>query len=138
MREKGKIKSIENGKAVVELNAGDSCQSCQLKGCCHAVGGTNRVLHVDNPGEKYQPEDWVEIETSPGSFLTAAFMVFLFPLFLAFIAYFIVSSSVDQQKGMLAFWSSFIIAELLVVLFDRTVGRKKRFQPKIISKISGD
>lgn len=135
MREKGKIKSIDDEKIVVELNTSESCQSCHLKGCCHAKSGTSRVLHLENTQNGYQPDDWVEIETSPRSFLTAAFLVFLFPILLALIAYFIISFYVNSQKGIMAFWITFVVAELMVVFIDRSIGRKKRFQPRIVSKL---
>jgi positive regulator of sigma E activity len=135
MREQGQIVRVEKDKLVVKMDAGSGCHSCGLNHCCHSIGGSGRELTLRNPGGSYKPGDTVEIEISPRSVLTAAFLVFLLPLILSVSVYVLVYQSTrNTGYGLLAFFISFGLSEALVAGIDRLVGRKSYFQPRIIGQ----
>jgi len=137
MRELGQIISVDRGKALIRMDPHGGCDKCGLNGFCQATGTGSRELHLSLRGEDYQPDDLVEIETAPGSVITAAFLVFIFPLIVSIAAYALVSGR-TQSEGyrILAFLVTFVCAELVVMAADRILGRKQLFQPRIVKRIS--
>ena len=85
-------------------------------------------------GISCRPDDSVEIETPARSFLTAAFLVFIFPLILSIAASFAVAS-IDRRYAAAGFFGTFLFAELLIFGIDRIFGRNIYFQPKITGRI---
>ncbi len=136
MRETGYICDVKEGKAVLELTAGGGCKNCALNGVCTTSGSDTRKLELPFGVLDLKRGDLVEIETSPRSRITAAFLVFIFPLILSFIAYELVYAwSGRSGLGLTAFFICFVLAELILALFDRLAGRGIFFQPRIVRKV---
>ncbi|MBN2414702.1 SoxR reducing system RseC family protein [bacterium] len=136
MRETGRIREIKGSRAVVELSFTGGCASCSLSGICKTDGAGRRQLDLDAGQLSLEPGDSVEIETAPRSLLTAAFLVFIFPLALSFIAYMLVTRLGGSGGLALAgFFAAFALALLTVSFIDRKAGRGRFFEPKIIRRI---
>ena len=137
MRELGEIIRLDDGKGVVRMDPHGGCEKCGLNGFCHATGSGKRELVLSLGGKDYKRGELVEIETAPGSVITAAFLVFIFPLILSITAYAVVSGkTVREGYPILAFVLTFVVAELMVMTIDRLFGRKQFFQPRIIKRVS--
>lgn len=139
MRETGRILKVNNGRADVEMDFKGGCKSCAAAGTCTSTGPGKRTLNLPLADPSIQPGDWVEIETRPRSLVTAAFMVFILPLALAITGYFIAQGQgVSEGKGLLVFFITFALAEGLIALLDRWIGRKRFFEPEIVRPLEHD
>jgi len=137
MRETGFITEINGDKARVQLDFKGGCKGCSMNGVCKADGTGKRQLELSTGNISLQIGDNVEIETSPRSLLTAAFLIFILPLIFSFGAYFLVFHfTASRGLGLLGFFASFGLALLLVSIIDKTAGNGKYFQPVIIKKVS--
>ncbi|MBN2104087.1 SoxR reducing system RseC family protein [bacterium] len=135
MRESGQIIEIREGFALVCLNTTASCASCAASGMCHISGTAKRQIRLPLNGLSVEVGDFVDIETPARSLLSAAFLIFIFPLLLSGTAYFVVFHHMQSQGwALVAFFVCFIIAELCIMVFDRLFGRSTFFEPKIIGK----
>ncbi len=135
MIENGLIKSIENGKAAISLDLKGGCASCGMAGGCHASGTGKRDLALPVHDLDLKPGDWVEVETNPGSLLTAAFLIFILPLILSVTAYFIITEYTGSSgKALAGFFICFLISVGIVALIDKFFGKSRFFEPEIIGK----
>ena len=136
MKESGTVIRIEGGTAVVTLNVHGGCKSCGLHGVCTTTGKGRRELSLDTGQFKLKPGDRVEIETPARSLLTAAFLIFIFPLIVSTAAYMVVWNLTGKNGPALAgFFIGFLITEGAVALFDRIVGKRSFFKPRITRKL---
>lgn len=136
MRELGEIVRIDNNRGIVKLNPKGGCPSCGLNGFCHATGTGDRELSLPLHGKTFQPGDFVEIDTSSRSLLTAAFTVFILPLILSVGGYSLVwKITASQNLSVLAFFVTFGVAEGVVMILDRIIGRRRFFEPQIVRKV---
>lgn len=137
MKETGQIVEIHEGFAEIKLNAKGACPSCSANQICHVSGTANRQIRLPLNGLGVEVGDSVEIDTPARSLISAAFLIFIFPLLLSGLAYFLVFHWIQSQNwALLGFFGCFIIAELLIMLVDRVFGRRPFFEPKILGKIS--
>lgn len=136
MKETGQIISIHEGFAEIKMNAKGSCPSCSASGMCHVSGTANRQIRLPLNGLSVSNGDFVEIETPARSLLSAAFLIFIFPLLFSALAYYMtIRWTQSQEWALLGFFGCFIISEILVMLLDRWFGRRAFFEPKIIKRI---
>ena len=135
MREAGEIIKIQDGYAEIKMNPNNSCPSCSAKGICRIDGTQHRQIRLPLNGMNLRVGDRIEIETPARSLLTASFLVFILPLILSCLAYFIVYLlKHDQSWALIGFFACFAFSEVLIVLFDRWFGHSRFFQPKITGK----
>jgi positive regulator of sigma E activity len=133
MKEEGRIIKIDGQRVVVQLEAKGACSSCGMSHFCHSSGSDSREMSLEYHGTGISQGDLVEIETPARSVLSAAFLVFIFPLILSIIAYSIVYYATKSTGyGLIGFFGCFVLSELLVALFDRSFGRGKFFEPRIL------
>jgi len=136
LKETGKIVDIREGQFIIEVDEGDGCRTCELRHTCRSMGTGKRELKIRRDKYDYKPGDFIEIETSPRSLLTAAFLVFILPLLIS-IASSLTLYILTGRTGIafIVFFVSFIVAEILVKAIDRMVGGSSFFEPKIVRKI---
>jgi positive regulator of sigma E activity len=135
MREAGEIVNVRDGYAEIRMNANNSCPSCGARGMCRINGTQHRLIRLPLNEMKYRAGDRVEIETPARSLLTASFLVFILPLILSSLAYFIVYLlKHDQSWALVGFFACFVLSEALLVFLDRWFGHSHFFQPHIIDK----
>ena len=136
MRETGCITEIKSDKVLVQLDFKGGCGNCSLNGVCKSDGTGKRELLLSAGRQDLKPGDLVEIETAPRSLLTAAFLVFIFPLILSFGAYLLMFQFTGSRGwGLAGFFICFAAALLFVSLIDKITRRGKFFEPQIVSKI---
>lgn len=135
MKEVGEIVNIQDGYAEIRMNPNNSCPSCGAKGICKINGTQHRHIRLPLNKMKLRVGERVEIETPARSLLTASFIVFILPLILSGLAYFIVYLLKHEQGwALVSFFACFVFSELLLVLLDRWFGHRRFFQPKITGK----
>ena len=136
MIEKGKVIRIDNDKIIVELDQKRGCAHCHISHCCTSTSSPKRQLSLKYSDKQLKPGDWIEIETPAKSLLSAAFLVFIFPLIISTAVYMIVLNFSNRSGlALLSFFVCFILSEGLVAIIDRLIGRSIYFEPKIIRKV---
>ena len=136
MIEKGKVIQVDKDRIVVELDQKSGCAHCHINHCCASTGSPKRQLSLKYNDNQFKPGNWVEIETPAKSLLSAAFLVFIFPLIISTAVYIIVLN-ISNRSGLalFSFFGCFILSEGLVAIIDRLFGHKRYFEPKIIQKL---
>jgi positive regulator of sigma E activity len=135
MRETGKIIEIHEGFAEIRMNRSDSCSSCQSGSMCRMIGTADRQILLPLNGLDAKAGDLVDIDTPARSLLSAAFVIFIFPLLIAgMISFLVFRLTRSDNSAIMAFFGGFLAAEFLIFLLDRFLGRASFFSPRIIRK----
>ena len=136
MKEKGTVVRIEEDECIVEVDPQGECSHCSMNSCCKTMGTGKRELTLKRENLEMHPGDVVEIETSTRGFLTAAFLVFIFPLILSMTAYLIIDAQTGNSGWATAgFFVCFVLSEIMIGQLDRLLGRKKLFEPRIVRRL---
>ncbi len=136
MKEKGTVIRIEENGCIIEVDPQSECSHCSMNSCCQSMGTGKRELTLKRGNFEMHPGDIVEIETSTRGFLTAAFLVFIFPLILSMTAYLIIDAQTGNSGLSIAsFFGCFILSGVVTGWIDRLFSRKKTFEPRIVRRL---
>ncbi|MFQ5957605.1 MAG: SoxR reducing system RseC family protein [Candidatus Brocadiales bacterium] len=139
--EEGVVKSVSNGKAVVEIN-NTSSEECARCGVCVTAGDTTRLLEV-NPIPGLEAGDKLTLKIDSPSPYKGISLLFFLPI-VAFIVGCIVASDINfilpeaenarmGLTGLLFFLTSFGLA----ALYDRHIRSKGALPAEILSVENG-
>jgi sigma-E factor negative regulatory protein RseC len=79
IKDRGVVEKIVRQKAVVKLQRGSGCDTCEARGSCHAEGDRKMLVEVQN--ELHAKEgDAVEVSMPTGSVAKMALVVYLGPV----------------------------------------------------------
>jgi sigma-E factor negative regulatory protein RseC len=79
IRERGVVEKIVHQKAIVRLQRGSGCDTCEARGSCHAQGDKEMLVEVQN--ELHAKErDSVEVSMPAGSVARMTLVVYLGPV----------------------------------------------------------
>jgi sigma-E factor negative regulatory protein RseC len=79
IKDRGVVQKIVGQIAVVKLQRSSSCDTCEARGSCHAQGGKEMIVEVQN--ELHAKEgDSVEVSMPTGSVAKMALVVYLGPV----------------------------------------------------------
>ena len=113
MKQKGIVKEIGNGTAIVSLLKEEACSSCSGRKFC---GSAQRVdVKVKNSLDA-EIGDTVEIETASEKVLNFAALVFLVPVILAvalYLSFLTVDRNVASVSAFLGFMIPFAVAYVI-------------------------
>jgi len=118
MRETGSIIAVSGKTATIQLMQGEKCDGCNA---CSAFG--ENKMHIDalnKIGAKVG--DMVEVDVEPKEVLKSSMIVFIFPLLMMIVGYFIGGKIVPDHSegaGIIGSFSGLIFAFLLIKLTDR-------------------
>lgn len=127
MLERGVV--IKSGKdgLDIQLQANDSCESCHA---CFIDKNKLKVLHIDDT-RPINPGEMVEIEVQTGFALQSAFLIFVFPLIMLIVGYYIFNQLIDipgineMYESVLGAISGLFTAYLVVYFFDKYLHRTR-------------
>ena len=129
MKQKGIVKEIGDGVAIVSLLKEEVCCSCSGRKFC---GSAKRVdVKVKNSLDA-EIGDTVEIETASEKVLGFAALVFLVPVILA-VALYLAFLTVNQTVASLAAFLGFMIPFVFAYVLDKK--KKDNFLPEITALI---
>ncbi len=135
MRKIGVVKDVHDSYAVVEVSRSSACEGCHANvdgGCsaCISFGDKKMTAKAENtPGAKVG--DRVILETDSATVVFYAAAVFLFPLILAIIGYFVGSLFSFSAAPYVGVLFGFVFAFVIVWLtLNRTA--EKRCDVKIL------
>ena len=114
--------AYDNGTATVLLVRESACS-----GDCHKCSGCGAaketvLFTADNPIGARRG-DLVKVESDTGTVLKAAVVLYVLPLVLFFLGYYL--GDVLGSMGALVACLGFVLGVVIVVLYDRTVVKKK-------------
>ena len=132
--DKGFVKKIDDKYAYIEMVLNSSCTSCANKGIC-ATDDKPALLKIPN---KYDliAGDRVDIELTAGTKLTSGFLLFIFPILMMIVGYYIgylIESS--DGAGMIGSLFGLTAGVLVLMVINRKVTNKGIFLPKYVKKI---
>ncbi|MDA3837680.1 MAG: SoxR reducing system RseC family protein [Candidatus Delongbacteria bacterium] len=132
--DKGFVVKIEDKYAYIEMVLNSSCTNCANKGIC-ATDDKPALLKIPN---KYDlvAGDRVDIELTTGTKLTSGFLLFIFPILLMIIGYY-VGYIVEPSDGAGMIGSLFGLTSGVIILIgiNRKVTKNGIFLPKYVKKI---
>jgi sigma-E factor negative regulatory protein RseC len=139
MPEQGRIIGFHGAKMAVELPRSGACSKCGI--CMQGEDQTKMILELENPG-RVRIGDWVVLELEGKRVLQAAAFAYGIPivgLLLGALLGFYQAPSPSQGEvfTLIGGGVGLALGLLLAVYFDRTWGRKGRFEPRIIEIIRG-
>lgn len=126
MRETGVILSIEKNNATILLVKGDKCKDCNL---CVTTGPNQMQLEAINKINA-TIGDRVEVEVPPGRVLGSSFLIFILPVILMIIGYFVgnsffgPSTGAGEGAGIIGSILGFLLSMVLLKLIDSQFGQR--------------
>ncbi len=132
--DKGLVKKTDNKYAYIEMVLNSSCKSCANKSICMS-GDKPALLKIPN---KYNLEtgDRVDIELSSGIKLTSGFLLFIFPILIMIVGYYVgYTISSTDGAGMIGSLFGLTTGVLLLMIINKRIANKGTFLPKHIKKI---
>lgn len=121
MREKGIVISNDGKSVNIQMQPSGECNSC---GACFIDKTKLQVLSVDQQ-LKAQPGEMVEIEVNPSFAIQSAFLIFLLPLLIMIICYYVFQAYIKLpglngvHNGIIGALSGLILSYIGVFLYDR-------------------
>jgi positive regulator of sigma E activity len=132
MRETGRILKTDQGGIEIEMNQGYACSGCSA---CFIDKNKAHILRV-NQDIDVKPGELVEVEVQPTFAVKSALLLFLLPLLMLVMGYFLFMNYLPipniemPYRGILGALLGLIISFFVVHVYDRHL-QKKISDPKI-------
>lgn len=145
MKEKATVIKKENGQSLVKIIRMSACSHCDEK--CMLADDSHDMEEMEvlvNDPVGAEVGNMVELEMGAKPILFSAFIVYLVPLISLIAGYFIGSSwfsslaANSEIAGILGSVVSFFLSFLILRAFDKKVGSKSYFHPKITRVVSNN
>lgn len=140
MKETGLVIEALPGGARVKFSAGGACAKC---GACMVEGGQWAVISAENSVGAVVG-DTVLVDIQPAMFVWASFVLFIFPLIVMITGYFVGSLLAanfnvgsEQNFGILIGALFLLGSFFLIWIYDKSVGRTKKFVCRITRLVKG-
>ena len=132
--DKGFVKKTDDKYAYIEMMLNSSCKSCSNKGVCMA-GDKPALLKIPN---KYEltTGDRIDIELTSGTKLISGFLLFIFPILMMIIGYYIgYKVEPSDGAGMIGSLFGLIVGGILLMVINKIIAKRGIFLPKSVKKI---
>ena len=129
-----RVSRVDRKYAYIFMKLNGGCGSCTSKAVCFS-GEKPIALKIKNDlGLK--KDDLVEIELSSNTKMSAGFLLFMFPLIMLIIGYFL-GSMIDEKEiyGISGAMTSFIISLVLLKIFNKYAEQNNVFKPVHLKKV---
>jgi len=139
MEETGKIIKKEKNIAFVEVKKGLECKGCSMREACPESSQEGyKLLKVLNPIDA-DVDDKVMVECKPSRSVLSSFIIFIFPLIIMFVGYYIgvlLFGSEAEFKSILLSIVALVFAFIIIKFVDKyVISKKEDFVPFISKKI---
>ncbi len=138
MREIGRVSTVKRDASVVSMPMSGACERC---GFCMVSGDRREVYLLAKNDADAAEGDLVEVEITAGRVISAAFIIYMVPVFLT-IAGFVVGhwlTGGDEESMLpILFAIGFLVASFAgVALYDARLRRAERHEARIV-RVLGD
>ena len=122
----GKVVSAENGKIKVCFERPEMCAKC---GQCGNISET--LIEIEGTAE---PGDLVEMDLPEGELLRVSAFAYVIPLLGLLLGLWIGDLLFHSEAGQAACaLACTVLSSIIVILYDRSLKRKQKHVPKIVS-----
>ncbi len=126
------VKEINDHIATIQIKKTDSCKSCSLKGVCGPA--SKPVEHQTKTDLELKTGDLVKVYISPGVKLLSSFVVFIFPIFVMIIFYFLGKILIKSENpAILLSIFGLLISGIFIYFIDKKYAKKIHFE--IVEKV---
>ena len=134
--EEGRVISIKNNKAVIEMDISNKCDTCAIKDSCMSLSNET-VRRIEIPiKQDINVGDLVTMGYEPKFRILSAFLIFIFPLILLIAGYFIgFEIWKTEGKAIFSALAAFIIGFFIIRILNNVFDEHKSFVP-IIEKVN--
>lgn len=132
--DKGFVKKIDDKYAYIEMVLNSSCKSCANKSIC-ASDDKPALLKIPN---KYDlvSGDRVDIELTVGTKLASGFLLFIFPILMMIVGYYIgYMVEPSDGAGMIGSLFGLTAGVIVLIVINKKVTNNGIFLPKYVKKI---
>ena len=129
--ETGKVVVIRGDKAVVQMVEGDLCSQCASAASCCAKGINTRQITIQNSIHAKEG-DRVQISCHPKTRILSGFIIFILPVFMGFLGYFVGHSYFGSEGGgILGTFLGFVFAFIIIWAVNKIL-EKKNYTPTML------
>ena len=135
MRESGVIVSSKNNIATVQIARGEKCEGCNA---CMLVGSNVMQVEAMNDINAHKG-DMVEVEVTSGHLLGHTLLVFIFPVIMMFVGYFLGAhigenmGKTGEGPGILGTFVALIASFVLIKIYDTIWGHHDEVPAHVVS-----
>lgn len=135
--EKGKVLETKNDFVTVEVKRSFECEGCNLESFCMKGNEDKTQFEIANTLEA-KKNDLVTFELNPRSRVLSSFLIFIMPLIILCMIYFITKNLLSFSENIaivlsIAAWG---LSFFLLKYFNSVLGKSNFFKPKLIEIIS--
>lgn len=122
MTEKGIIESVTDKKIILRLTGAgnEACGNCAIKGVCSQNSAGERFIELDRNkagGQSFAAGDHVKLVMSEGLGIAVSAALFILPLILLILSYFIMRSFLTEAMAILASMGITAIGFMAIAFF---------------------
>jgi len=127
----GTVVEINGDYAIIELDSNEACQACSIKSLCNINSSKNLQFKIYN-SKKAKLKDIVKFEIDPTTKILSNFYVFILPLIIIIITYFLsknlfhLSEDISIIISVLSLIISYFIVKKINYLFKKNQTMKIR------------
>ncbi len=121
----GLVKDFKDGKATVIMNPQGGCSSCAMHGLCGTSDGCTE--HIISTDIDLKPGDKVIVYIDPSKRILSAFLLFIFPITLLVIFYYIANIYLAEKYAVMFGLAGFVLAFIINRLIDKVWGKNVSF-----------
>ncbi len=118
MKNTGKVISTNGGFATISVVRRSACESCKQKAVCGTgAHGCEHVVSLAKNTVGAKPGDTVEIISDSSLILGISFCVFVLPIILSFVSYFVTRYFTDNNTVCYIVCATVFILSALIISF---------------------
>lgn len=126
MIERGIVLKNDGKQVELEMHSGVSCEGCSV---CFVDKNRRHILQIRQQ-LSLKPGELVELEILPEFAIKSAFLIFLFPLLMLILGYYVfrdltlLSAIAESYRGIIGALIGLFGSYFLVYFYDRILGQK--------------
>lgn len=138
MRESGVIVSSKNNTVTVQMAMGEKCEGCNA---CMMAGPNLMQVEAQNDLNAHTG-DSVDVEVSSGHLLGHTLLVFIFPVIMMFVGYFVGNhigmnmGKVGEGPGILGTFTALFASFILIKIYDTIWGHRDEVPAHVVRVVS--
>jgi len=126
------VKSVDDKTVTIQIKKTDSCKSCSMKGVCGT--SSKPIEHKIKTDLELKVGDRVKVYLSPGVKILSSFIIFVFPILLMILFYFLGKILLNSENlAILISIIGLLFSGIIIYFIDKKYAKKIHFE--IVEKI---
>jgi Positive regulator of sigma E activity len=124
----GEVIKALDGIISVRILQQTACSECHARSACQVLDGKEKIIEVSS-AKSFSPGDKVEVGVTSSQGLKAVWYAFIIPLFLIFVALFILLSMINNEAiAIVSAIAVVVVYYYILYLFKRKLKNKFTFE----------